>query len=171
MPSGIAFSTYAGVTIMSTSSSTERVIIGAEVLTITTAPVTLVFKDKGLHDKLEYPDRFMIDLEMCIYHLKRLQNFHPESTKHILNILGMKADEHITPEWCREMDMAVQHVAGRIDLSYALATNYPGLPIGWKYPENYLHPAHCCELADTIVALQKYMEDNKPTTQRSTVAE
>jgi hypothetical protein len=150
--------------------SSERVIVGADELTIETAPVTVVCKSKDLHAKLEYPDRFMIDLDMCLYHLERLQNFHPESAKQIRKILSMEADEPITPEWCRAMDMAVQHVAGRIDLSYALATNHPGLHIGWSYPENCLHPAHCSELAEAMIALQKYMEDKQCPPETGTVA-
>jgi len=127
----------------------EIIAIGNDVHEIEVRPITLICKGANVPDA-EYAERFRLTLEVCLYHIDRVQTFH-ERTEELVRMVFKNYEGTITPDVCRQNGLGWRHVAGRIDMS--LKFIQMGIKFAWVYPEAGLHPSAQVELADVILIL------------------
>ena len=127
----------------------EIIAVGNDVHEIEVRPITLICKSAHVPD-VEYAERVKLDLEACLYHIDRVQTFHPQ-TAELIRMVFKGYEGPITPEVCRQNGLGWRHVAGRIDMS--LKFIQMGIKFAWVYPEAGLHPSAQCELGDVIIRL------------------
>jgi hypothetical protein len=147
--------------------TTEKIKLGNEEFEIEVKPITLVVKAPNIMQDIQTPGRFMIDSTMTLEHVRfihdKAQPLHPLTQKLFLVVFPdyeqRLAGAPITPAMLALEGSGAQHVAGLIDMSLILIDR--GVPIGWRYPESYLHPAAQCNLADVLIALMKYGNTKK----------
>lgn len=121
--------------------TTERIKIGADEHVIETKRITLITHDSTVPD-VETSERFMIDPEQTIYHGERVKTLHARTLELLAKLF---------PNGKVEGSKGYTHALGLIDLSLKLIDQ--GVPIGWRYPETYLHPAQQAPLADVLIAI------------------
>jgi hypothetical protein len=100
------------------------------------------------HDQtgdVEPLDRLVLDPEATLYHADRLSpgGRHTKTDALIARVFK----QQLPPV----TSLAYRHVLGLVDLSLKLLDM--NVPIAWRYPETYLHPAAQVELADILIEL------------------
>jgi hypothetical protein len=120
-----------------------------EVHEVDASKINLVFKSPEHTGELKYPDHVPLDAEACIYHMDRVQKFDSRTPELVCMVFKHLKPEQITPDWVRQQDKGVQHLAGRVDMTIKLQDK--GVRIMWKLPEAYLHPKWQCELGDLLI--------------------
>ena len=131
--------------------SKEIIAIGDSVHEIEVKPITLIFKGPNVPD-VEYAGRFPMGMDVCLYHMDRVQVFHAE-TERLMKVVFKDYKGSLSPDGVRKMGLGFKHVGGRIDLSLKLKDK--NIPFAWIYPESGLHPSACTELADVVIELTK----------------
>lgn len=135
----------------------ETIHVGKQEHLIEVKPLTIVCKSPNLIDEIEYPKRFPITADMTIYHAERCENWHVETWDCFFRLFKtafQQIDEQTKQDFIRNIRSKGKeflHGVGLIDMSLKLIDM--GVPIVWKYPETYLHPAVCCELGDLSIYL------------------
>jgi len=138
--------------------------VGDKEIEIETKPITLICKDKHMIEDVKMPnDIYVIDAEKTLNHSRNisiLQSktidfvsivFRNEKGKEQFDRKKLMDDTH---NYLALQGIGFQHVVGMIDLM--LTNLYAGKRFSLKYPESYLHPAFQANLADMIIAFQKF---------------
>jgi len=131
---------------------TVKIHIGDSVHEIETKPITLVFRSPDLTEQTSYEGCLKLEPDHCLYHMERTLSFDPRTPELVAIVFKVDPDK-VTPRWVKTQDRAVQHVAGRIDMTLKLMDK--GIRVVWACPEAYLHPRHQCELGDVVIRLAK----------------
>lgn len=108
---------------------------------------------------IEYPNRFSISASDTIYHADRVQKLHEEFYdywQYFQRNVSDKARMELTkptPDEFRRMGQGAKHVMGLIDMTLKIMDK--GVPLVWKYPETFLHPAWAVSLGDLSLAFSE----------------
>jgi hypothetical protein len=121
----------------------ERVIINGEGHVIEVKPITLVTHDSTVAD-VGFPQRLMLEPSMTVFHGERVKELHPRTMALVKTVFP-------TPV----QSLGYTHFLGLIDLSFKFMDQ--GIPIGWRYPETYLHPAQQAALTDCLMEILNYI--------------
>jgi hypothetical protein len=133
--------------------------VGQRVHKVKGAPITVLVPGPDIFEKITVPEAFRLDSEAAMYHMERVQKFHPETEAYVrkvfsdLHILN-EAELGFTPESLRTSGNGVKFVAGRIDLTLKLNDKGIGL-IHHQYPETGLHPGVHGNFVEVLIALSE----------------
>lgn len=122
----------------------------------TEGKVTLVCKsaNMSLHT-LSYSDGNIpaveLTFEVATYHSDRVSSLHAKTLDEVKKVFP-------DFKWplARPWPDGVRNIVGLIDMTYKLIDVGTPAPIVWKYPEAFLHPAECANLADVLIAIREY---------------
>lgn len=131
----------------------EKVVIEGQEHTIPLRDITLICTAPDFHSRIRYPNRLEISHEESLYHMDRVQRFHPRTAGMVAKVFKVEDTGKVTPDWCRREGTGVRHCAGLIDLTIKMMQK--GVPVVWIHPESFLHASAQAELADVLISLTK----------------
>jgi hypothetical protein len=130
----------------------------------TEGKLTLVCKSANMSlNTLSYSDGNIpaveLTFEVATYHADRVSTLHSRTMDEVKKVF---------PEFKwplpRPWPDGVRNIVGLIDMTHKLIDVGTPAPIVWKYPEAFLHPAECANLADVLIKIREYSSPNKNET-------
>ena len=138
----------------------ELIKIGGKEHEIEVKPITLIVPSANMAmEKIEYPKRIELDVEVTTYHAQRVKKLHPEFDM-VWRLFHSKTSnptiigpDPVDSDNIRKMGSGAVHLMGLIDLTLKLTDK--NVPIAWKFPESFLHPGWQVALADLAIWFSK----------------
>ena len=145
--------------------SKQKVLVGKDEVEIECAPITLIFRDAALWEKLEYPDAIRLTYVGCLNYYRQATFLTPVVKVLVDKVFGPSStyggclleDWEYSKKYLKNHSDSIKAIVGRLESTFYL--RLAGKNIVWVEPEQGLHPTAQTELADVASIFQLHFAE------------